>query len=212
MTYQTTKIQQSQSNPLKSLFFIGTLLLWFALVLGLAINGYFETAEGVLPVKMPIFFALPLVAFVFLLAVSSKVVDWADRMDITTLTSFQTWRVMGFTFIILWAMGQLPFIFAVFTGVGDVLVGIGAAFATVKVSQRTTGWQRSARRVVYMGLLDFGVAVFTGLASAAGYLQIYSGEISAHIMTSYPMVLFPTFIVPSFIILHILAWRKISKE
>jgi hypothetical protein len=212
MPSQATNIQQPHSNPLKSPFLIGTALLWFSLVLGLAINGYFNSPDGVLPIKMPIFFAIPLIVFLFLLSVSSTVSDWADKMDITTLTSFQTWRVMGFTFVILWAMGQLPFIFAIFAGVGDVLVGISAAFATVKVSQRSTDWKNSARRVIYIGLLDFAVAVITGLASAAGYLKIYSGEVSAHIMTIYPMVLFPTFFVPCFIILHILAWRKIPKE
>ncbi|MBL4750640.1 MAG: hypothetical protein JKX71_08710 [Amylibacter sp.] len=174
-------------------------------------SGYFETPDGVLPIKMPIFFMIPPILFVLALTISRNVAAWADRIDITTLTSLQSWRVMGFTFLILWALGELPLVFALLSGFGDVATGVYAAFATVKVSQRKAGWQVSARRVIYLGSVDFAVAVVTGLLSAAGYLKLYPSEVSAHLMTAYPMVMFPIFIVPTFIILHILAWRNIAK-
>jgi hypothetical protein len=209
MTTQTTNNDLTDKSPFKSPVFIGVALTWFAIVMGLSMNGYFETPDGVLPVKMPIFFMIPPILFILALSMSRSVALWADRMDITTLTSLQSWRVMGFTFLILWALGELPLVFALLSGFGDVATGVYAAFATVKVSQRKTGWQVSARWVIYMGLVDFAVAVATGLLSAAGYLRLYEGEVSAHLMTGYPMVMFPIFIVPAFIILHILAWRKL---
>lgn len=211
MTTETINTNLAKAGPFKSPTFIGITLLWFAIVLGLSLNGYFETPEGVLPVKMPIFFMIPPILFVLALVMSGSVAAWADRIDITTLTSLQSWRVMGFTFLILWALGELPLVFALLSGFGDVATGIYAAFATVKVSERKVGWQVSARRVIYMGSVDFTVAVGTGLLSAAGYLKISEAEVSAHLMTAYPMVMFPIFIVPAFIILHIMAWRAISK-
>lgn len=203
--------QITQRKPFRAPFFIGITLTWFAIVFFLTLNGYFETPDGVLPIKMPIFFMIPPILFVMALSMSNTVARWADRVDITTATSLQSWRVMGFTFLILWALGQLPFIFALLAGFGDVATGVYAAFATVKVGERAAGWQKSARRVIYMGSIDFAVAVGTGLLSAAGYLKLYENEVSAHLMTIYPMVMFPVFIVPAFIILHILAWRGISK-
>ncbi len=211
MTTETTNTNPPKAGPFKSPAFIGITLIWFAIVMGLSLNGYFETPDGVLPIKMPIFFMIPPILFVLALTLSNNVARWADRIDITTLTSLQSWRVMGFTFLILWALGALPLVFALLSGFGDVATGVYAAFATVKVSQRKDGWQATARRVIYMGSVDFAVAVATGLLSAAGYLKLYEGEVSAHLMVAYPMVMFPVFIVPAFIILHILAWRNIAK-
>lgn len=211
MTTQTINIKPLKAGPLRSPVFLGITLTWFAIVMGLSISGYFETPDGVLPVKMPIFFMIPPILFVLALTLSNNVARWADRIDITTLTSLQSWRVMGFTFLFLWALGELPLVFALLSGFGDVATGVYAAFATVKVSQRKVGWQVSARRVIYMGSVDFAVAVATGLLSAAGYLKVYEGEVSAHLMVEYPMVMFPIFVVPAFIILHILAWRNIAK-
>ncbi len=211
MTTQTTNTKLAEASAFKSLVFIGITLAWFAVVMGLSMNGYFETPDGVLPVKMPIFFMIPPILFMLALSMSCNVARWADRIDVTTLTSLQSWRVMGFTFLILWALGELPLVFALLSGFGDVATGAYAAFATVKVSERKAGWQVSARRVIYMGLIDFTVAVATGLLSAAGYLKLYESEVSAHLMTAYPMVMFPIFIVPAFIILHILAWRSIAR-
>ncbi|MEH6359747.1 MAG: hypothetical protein V7761_03340 [Amylibacter sp.] len=211
MTTQMTNINSAKSGPFRSPIFIGITLAWFAIVAGLSINGYFDTLDGVLPIKMPVFFMIPPILFVLALALSRNVARWADRVDVTTATSLQSWRVMGFTFLFLWALGELPMVFALLAGFGDVATGAYAAFATVKVSQRKTGWKTSARRVIYMGGIDFAIAVVTGLLSAVGYLKVYEGEVSAHLMTAFPMVMFPVFVVPSFIILHILAWRGISK-
>jgi len=211
MTTQMTDTDPTESGPFRSPTFIGITLVWFAIVAGLSINGYFDTPDGVLPTKMPIFFMIPPVVFVLALFMSQSVARWADRVDVTTATSLQSWRVMGFTFLFLWALGELPMVFALLAGFGDVATGAYAAFVTVKVSQRKAGWQASARRVVYIGLLDFAVAVVTGLLSAVGYLKISEGEVSAHLMTAFPMVMFPVFVVPAFIILHILAWRGIAK-
>ncbi len=211
MTTQTTNTDLTESGPFRSPTFIGITLAWFAVVMGLSINGYFETPDGVLPIKMPIFFMIPPIFFVLALTMSRSVANWADKIDVTTATSLQSWRVMGFTFLILWALGELPLVFALLSGFGDVATGVYAAFATVKVGERKASWQVSARRVIYIGSVDFAVAVGTGLLSAAGYLKLYEGEVSAHLMTAFPMVMFPVFVVPAFIILHILAWRGISK-
>jgi len=211
MTSQTTNTNLTVRGPFRSPTFIGITLAWFAIVAYLSITGYFDTPIGVLPTKMPIFFMIPPILFILALFTSDNVARWADQVDVTTATSLQSWRVMGFTFLFLWALGELPMVFALLAGFGDVATGAYAAFVTVKVSQRKTGWKTSARRVIYMGGIDFAVAVVTGLLSAVGYLKVYEGEVSAHLMTAFPMVMFPVFVVPAFIILHILAWRGISK-
>jgi hypothetical protein len=211
MAPYATNLNLKEKGPFRSPIFLGITLTWFIIVISLSLSGYFVTPDGVLPIKMPVFFMIPPIVFVTALYTSRSVARWADRVDVTTATSLQSWRVMGFTFLILWALGELPLVFALLSGFGDVATGIYATFATVKISQRQAKWRVYARRVVYMGSIDFAVAVVTGLLSAAGYLKVYEDEIPAHLMTAYPMVMFPIFIVPAFIILHILAWRGINR-
>jgi hypothetical protein len=63
------------------------------------------------------------------------------------LVAFQFYRVLGVTFLVLYAAGQLPGIFALPAGWGDVMVGLTALMAPalrtatmINLSPCGTGW------------------------------------------------------------------------
>lgn len=196
-------------GPFKSPIFLAILFIWFAATVVLSMQEFFESPVNTFPIIMPAALVIPPVLFLLALSMSKGIRAWADSVDVAIATSFQSWRVIGATFVFLWGLGQLPLIFSVFAGFGDIAVGLTAAFATITVAKKQEGWQNVARRVIYIGVLDFIFAITTGLATASGYLKIFPEDASGHILTLYPVVLFPVFIVPCFMIMHILVWRKL---
>jgi len=195
---------------IKSPVFLIIITAWLGALIILARQGVFIAPDGNLPIAMPLSVLVAPIVFLILLKTVPSVREWADGIDLQTATSMQSWRVIGGTFIFLWGLGELPTVFAFFAGFGDVGVGLVAAFATLKIAQKDDGWQTSARKVIFIGLLDFAFAIVTGLSSAMGYLKLYPTEVSASKMMAYPMVLFPVFLVPLFMVFHILAWRKLK--
>jgi hypothetical protein len=79
------------------------------------------------------------------------------------LVAFQFYRVLGVTFLVLYAAGQLPGIFALPAGWGDVMVGltalmVGARAARSENDQLVTLWN-------WLGISDLVIAVATGFLS-----------------------------------------------
>ena len=120
------------------------------------------------------------------------------------LGALQVWRVLGVIFLVLLSQGQLPPLFALPAGLGDIAAGLAAPFARrlQKPGGRSSG-------VVWnvFGLLDLIVAVGLGATANVGPVQIFHANPSAAIMTGFPMALVPTFMVPLSMVLHILSLR-----
>ena len=101
--------------------------------------------------------------------------------DVATLSALQLWRVIGFAFLALYAYDTLPAVFALPAGLGDVAIGLAAAFVLVRL-HRDPKFVMSAGFVRFhlLGLLDFAVAAVTaGLAAGAFPGLILSGVTSA---------------------------------
>ncbi len=124
--------------------------------------------------------------------------------DLWVLTQMQLWRVVGFAFLPLYALGVLPGLFAWPAGLGDIAVGIAALAVSVRLD-RDPGYATGAGFLAFhlLGLFDFAVAVAAaGLTSGALPALIAQGPSSAP-MDVWPLNLFPGFFVPLFIILHL---------
>jgi len=123
-----------------------------------------------------------------------------------TLVGIQAYRVIGGVFLLVAALGQLPWLFAVPAGVGDLLVGLtalGAASALRRGDMRAAlGWNA-------LGLLDLAVAIGIGVASAPGPLHLVTTTPSTLALTVPPLVIIPTFLVPLSIWLHVVSLRSL---
>ncbi|MEE8279157.1 MAG: hypothetical protein V3R55_00460, partial [Alphaproteobacteria bacterium] len=123
----------------------------------------------------------------------------------------QGWRVIGASFLFLYAQGSLPGIFAWPAGLGDLLVGLAAPFVLLAVIHKTAGWQSRVRWLNIAGLIDFAGAFATGLLASASSFGILAGSVTTEILAEPPLIMIPGFAVPLFIILHVISLLQVSR-
>ncbi len=183
--------------------------VWASVVVLLVQAGVFQIEFGGIPVAIVAAIAIPVTGFLIAWQISASVRAYVEAQNLTLLTALQGWRVVGAVFLFLWAYGQLPTVFALPAGLGDVAVGLVAPFAAIAVALKAPGWRRAANGVIIAGLADFAVAFVTGIGSIGGNFLDFAGAPSSTIINALPLVLIPGFLVPVFIILHVMAIIKL---
>ncbi len=124
-------------------------------------------------------------------------------MPLWLLVGMHAVRVLGISFIILYAAGRLPASFAPVAGWGDIFVGATAIPVAWLVYRATT----NVRSIVWtwnvIGFADLIAAVTLGAISSPGPLRLIFAEPSSGIMITLPWLLIPGFLVPLLITIHI---------
>jgi hypothetical protein len=115
------------------------------------------------------------------------------------LIAMQTYRVAGVGFLLLVVAGQLPAIFGVPAGLGDILVGLTAPGAAAALQQG-----RVSRAVAWnvLGLLDLALALTLGVGTGPSALHFIGATASSQALSLFPLVIAPSFVVPLDIWLH----------
>ncbi|MBO0703167.1 MAG: hypothetical protein J2P38_09565, partial [Candidatus Dormibacteraeota bacterium] len=123
------------------------------------------------------------------------------------LIAVQTYRLVGGSFLLLFAVHRLPALFAILAGGGDLLVG---AFAWSAANAVRDG--RLRRGVIWnlLGLLDLVVAISLGVAFSPQFHLSPDGVTTAA-LTVLPNVLVPAFLVPVSILLHVASLRTLRR-
>ena len=136
----------------------------------LAVAGAFRPSAGqpVLPV-LPLAILIPPLVAILLLLRSSRVAALLDAIPASWLVGLQVYRVFGGAFLVNWARGAMPAIFAAPAGVGDVAVGLLALPAALYVAtgSRIGRWVGIAWNV--LGLLDLPIAIAIGITTSPGH-------------------------------------------
>jgi hypothetical protein len=150
---------------------------------------------------MPIVFA----GFAFLLLAMSRIPvvrrALSARRSSGDLMLPHTFRaVEGAVFVIAMLIGQLPALFAIPAGLGDIAVGIAAPLVARRLA-RGTG-RRAARRFNVLGIADLVTAL--ALGALAGF-QLVDATPSGQAISGLPLVLVPTAAVPLLFVLHIVS-------
>jgi hypothetical protein len=151
---------------------------------------------------------IPILVGALFIRGSKQVREIIGAVAQSQLVAFQFYRVLGVTFLVLYAAGQLPGIFALPAGCGDVMVGltallVGTRAARNKDDQLVTLWNS-------LGISDLVIAVATGFLSAPSRFQIFSLDAPNVLIGSFPLVMIPIFAVPLSIVLHLASLSKIS--
>jgi len=183
--------------------------LWLAVIWSGAINGVFR--PGNTPPLLPFAIFLPVIVGVPILLGSKRVGDVLDAMPTSWLVGLQVYRVFGGIFLVGWARGVVPGIFALPAGIGDMITGFLALPVAYYLASRNGDAARSAIAWNIFGLIDFTIAVGIGLAIAPGPLQLIVPSIPNAAAGLYPAVLIPAFAVPSSILLHVLSLRQLRR-
>jgi hypothetical protein len=177
---------------------------WFVLAVAGSASHVFANSRG-FGLSVAIASAIPLVLFLLWFATSTAFRQFAMSLNPQVLTSVQSWRAIGFIFVLLEAHGLLPAIFAWPAGFGDMAVGMTAAFVAWKTAN-------SAHRGAFIRWQIFGIAdlvTAVTLGSTAGLIRPQG--VSAGLMTVMPLSLIPTFLVPLFLMLHIICIAQARK-
>ncbi len=173
---------------------------WFGLY-GTALHGTPTIQYGLL---------IPIVAGVVLFRRSVTLRRVIEAIPQRWLVSVEVYRVEGLIFLVLYAAGHLPGVFAWPAGVGDVLVGLLAPVvaAYAQGSRHAAGWLRAWN---LLGIADLIVAVTTGFLSSPSRLQMFALGAPNQLISAFPLAMIPVFLVPLSILLHLASLHKLRQ-
>lgn len=193
-------------------FSLATLLaIQFVIAYVIGVEGLLINTELSVMPPIAITVVIPVALFLLTYFASTSFRKFILAQDIRTLTMLQHWRVLGFGFLLLYAHGVLPGLFAWPAGLGDIAIGFTAPLIIMRLRQDLAyETSTSLARFHYLGLLDFVVAVVT-VGMTAGALPAFNPDgLTSGAMDVWPLNLFPSFGVPIFIILHLSVLLKIN--
>jgi hypothetical protein len=188
------------------------LSIWFLAIVAAAGQGVFMTTGAAVPFPLALAAVLPPALYLLVYRTTPALRGWVAGLDLTWIVGAQTFRVIGAVFLMLWGLGQLPTVFALTAGLGDIAVGLLALTVVLAVERRTSGWEGRVRLLVVVGMLDFVAAFGTAILSGEGFPLRLAGEAPPLLMQQLPMALIPAFGVPLFIILHLISWQKLRQH
>ena len=175
----------------------GLIGAWFAVSLGASAFHLLKTAPGRPPLPLLLAVLSPIVVFSIWYFRSKAFREFVLSLNPRTLTVVQTFRLVGFVFLVLYTYGILPGTLALPAGWGDILVG---ATAYLAASRLIPHYRRGFIAWQLLGVSDLVLAV--GMGAASGLLN--RDGITNAPMTVLPLSLIPGFLVPLFLILHII--------
>jgi hypothetical protein len=125
------------------------------------------------------------------------------------LIRLNVWRIVGAVFLALMLTGQVPALWALPAGAGDVAIGATAFWVASRLD--APGGRRRAILFNWLGLLDLVVAVGLGITTSPGPVHIFhTRPPTSELMTRFPMVLVPAFLVPLACMVHIVSLWQLS--
>lgn len=121
-----------------------------------------------------------------------------------------TLRVEGIVFLLLLAQHQLPAVFALPAGIGDIVTGLSAPFVARRLARgtRTPGviW------FTLFGVADLVAALSIGFLAGLGPVRVFHGAASTLPLSQLPLALIPTVAVPAAIALHIVTYAQLRQR
>jgi hypothetical protein len=200
------------SNAKTRLCAVIGLSLWFVLVVILAATRALYYEHGLGAPGLAIAVTLPIAVLCFVVARVHSLREGFHRVPLWLLVGVHTVRVLGISFIILYAAGRLPAPFAPVAGWGDILVGVIALPVAWLAYRRPA----NARPILWIwnlvGLVDLIVAVGLGVISSPGPQRLIFAEPSSAIVTTLPWLLIPGFLVPLLFAVHIGIFIRLAKH
>jgi hypothetical protein len=171
---------------------------WALIEIALARAGAFQAAQvaGVPPVSINLLVSL--LATAIALAASPSLRRLVSRQS--GIIRLQAWRVAGILLLMHMALGDVPLLFGLPAGVGDVLVGL-TAFSVARTADTPQGRNRTLIWNL-LGVLDLVVAMTLGVTTNPGPTQIFHTVPTSAMLTVFPLALIPVFAVPLSFALH----------
>ena len=190
---------------------VALLASWYAAMSWLAAHGAFLARPERQNPALPLAVFLPVLLGVAILPRLPHASSVLDATPLSRLIGIQALRLMGVIFLIEWARGALPWEFALPAGLGDMTTGALAIPVARMAARQAPGARTAILSWTTLGLVDFAVALGTGLLSSPGPLQLLALDRPNLLATAYPLALVPVFAVPIFTLLHLAALWKLRR-
>lgn len=185
---------------------ISLICAWFLFSLSASALDLYKSDVSRPPIVLALAAVLPILLFSLWYLVSAGFRRFATSLNPRALTMVQTFRINGFVFLVLSAMGILPAIFALPAGLGDMTIGVTAPLIADKLARG--GFSRGIVRWQVLGMVDLVMAV--SLGATAGLFS--SGPATTTPMTVLPLSIIPVFFVPLLFILHLVCMAQARQQ
>jgi hypothetical protein len=184
---------------------------WFAASVVLAWMGAYVTAATSIP-TIQYGILIPIIIGGWQIWRSPRLTWIIDAVPQSWLVGVQLYRALGMIFLILYATGWLPGLFAWPAGLGDVLVGVLAPVVALAYARAP----RQNADLVYVwnifGIADLVIAVTTGFLTSPSPLQRFAFDRPNELITAFPLVLIPVFLVPLAVLFHFASLVKLRHD
>jgi hypothetical protein len=193
---------ESRAQIAAALWILVPMFVWLALVWELALAGVFRAQLGLRVPALPLAIFLPVLVGLVLLTRSQRMAMLLDAVPPWWLIGLQVYRIFGGIFLVRWAAGDAPGVWAIPAGTGDVLVGLLALPAALYFRSGRRGGRAAAYAWNVFGVADLLLAVALGAMTSPGPLQMLSLDRPNILVGAYPTVMVPAYGVPLSLILH----------
>jgi hypothetical protein len=184
------------------------LAAWGVLTTVLAISGAYLPPDVASPPPVGVELAISLAVLALFLVASPSLRSLLTNQR--HLLRLNVWRLVGAVFLALMFTGQAPVLWALPSGVGDVVVGSTAFWVASRLDR--PGGRGLAVAFNIFGLCDLVVAIGLGVTTNPGPAQLFHTTPTAEIMTRFPMAVVPTYLVPLAFVLHIVSlWQLLGR-
>ena len=110
------------------------LAAWFVFALSASAAHLFRNDENRFGIQVALAAVSPILIFAVWFAASKEFRQFTLSLNPSILTLAQSWRLIGFTFVLLQAHGALPAMFALPAGYGDMFIGATATYVALKLA------------------------------------------------------------------------------
>jgi hypothetical protein len=206
---RSTWPEKEQTN---AFWIVSSLLVgWFVVAAVTSIAGYYRPPFG-RPPTIQYGLLVPIVVGVLLFRSWPLLRRALVIVPSNWLVGVQLYRVLGVIFVVLYAGGHLPGLFALPAGLGDTLVGILAPLVAVSFARSPEHSARRVRLWNLLGIADLVIAVTIGFLTSPSPFQIAAFDRPSALIAMFPLSLIPVFAVPLSILLHIASLQKLRQD
>lgn len=185
-----TRVQEQKVQKMSVILFF---IVWFILA------NYFGYVSPVKLVSLLVLASIPLLISVLFIVLSPFFKNLLINIPSDRLIALQVYRILGFMFIYLYVKEHfLSKGFALFAGIGDMLIGLTALPVAWSLKNKIKGSKAIAVTWNLLGIADLIIAPLSAIIFGNKGINFY------------PLVLVPLFIGPPFsILLHVASLRNI---
>jgi hypothetical protein len=187
------------------------LLGWLAVSVTLGALGVYQVDSTQVP-TIQYGLLLPIVVGALLIWRSETAKSIIAAVPQSWLVGVQLYRALGVIFLILYATGKLPSLFAWPAGIGDVAVGLSAPLVGYFYARAPREAAGAVRAWNVLGILDLTVAVTMGFLTSPSPIMLIDVHPSSELVTMLPLVMIPVYMVPLSIVLHLASLAKLHRE